>query len=361
MWKLITALSLAALVVACKKNKPAEPAASKGDEPVAATEAEPEPKAKLDQPVPADDGSKDDGDEAARGFAVANGLLWAVTPPRAGEAKAEVGRKKLGKVGAIAWCEADKASRLVWYHGTGGVHAYDTETGKTHDVVKHPASGPFEAIVINYSGQAQVLQSADGLNTDTAVQLVMGPEAKVEPYVLCHGDREPYCYQSQEGDDPKKWKLAEEAAAAFERAKKAKLDDPELVKLAYGRAKAYKPAAPPKAPKPPTIKIDKSRCNADEESCGQASYLGGRFWLVTTDNDRGDYYHETNQLYDVRSQEFINPDGWLRSRKPHEDVGSATAQTSPDGHFAFINGSLIDLNTGKYLWGRGETMACGWL
>ena len=68
------------------------------------------------------------------------------------------------------------------------------------------------------------------------------------------------------------------------------------------------------------------------------------------------------QLYDAKSREFVNPDGWLRQRKrPHERVPSLRVRVSPDETFAIINGSLISLQTGKYSWGRGDVIECGFL
>lgn len=292
------------------------------------------------------------------GYAVASGVLWAIVPPRDGVALAA---HKVASIGAVAWCGADPAARVVWIHGQGGLRAVDAETGAIHVVVRHPAAGPFAAVEIDYGAIAPRLASATGVDTDVAVRLTLAAEPTVSAVVTCEDAREEYCYSEMTGDDPRRWVLTENAAAAKKVAEMATLDDAAFVKAAFARSQGYRAPAPIDPPPAPKVEVDPARCKAQPESCGRLSYLGGRFWSVVTNNERGDYFSEDRQLFDAKSLEFVNPDGWLRSRRPHDDLADLRASVAPGGRFAFIDGSMIDLATGKYLWGRGNTLDCGWM
>ena len=228
-------------------------------------------------------------------------------------------------------------------------------------VIKHPEPGPFAAVEIDYGPLAPGLASATGADTDIAVRLTLAEEPQLAAVVTCEREKQEYCYSEMTGDDPSGWVLTEDAAAAKKVAELATIHDQRIVRTAHQRAKEYRAPAAASPPPEPKVVVDASRCKSAPDRCGQLSYLGGRFWSVITDNEAGENPSEDRQLFDAKSLEFINPDGWLRSRRPHADLADLRSRVAPGGRYGFIDGSMIDLGSGKYLWGRGDTLECGWL
>jgi hypothetical protein len=84
------------------------------------------------------------------------------------------------------------------------------------------------------------------------------------------------------------------------------------------------PPAPPK--KKPAV--DKKRCE-EASTCGELTAIpGSPLWLVQTANSRGDYYHETRNLWDPATGEYVRRDGakLVRSKAvpPDGDAGTDT-------------------------------------
>jgi len=351
-------LGASALCAAGCATKKDQPAAAPAPAPAVAAPSDAGAAAPAVDAAPAKEAAVAPLPKGLTGYAVASGVLWAIVPPAG---NAPIDARKVVSLGAVAWCGVDAASRAVWIHGQGGLRALDVETGVVHTVIRHPAAGPFAAVEIDHEDAAPGLASATGLDTDVAVRLTLSAEPTVSAVVTCEGDRAVYCYSEMTGDDPSGWVLTEDAAAAKTLAEMAKLDDAAFAKVLAARAQGYQAPAPLAVPAAPKVEVDPARCKAEPEDCGKVTYLGGRFWSVVTNNDRGDYFSEDSQLFDAKSLEFVNPDGWLRSRRPHDDLADLRASVAPDGRVAFIDGSMIDLSTGKYLWGRGNTLACGWM
>jgi hypothetical protein len=124
---------------------------------------------------------------------------------------------------------------------------------------------------------------------------------------------------------------------------------------------------PPSLPaRKPTV--DPSQCE-DPSSCGALTAIpGSPLWLVQTANSRGDYYHETRELWDAATGEYIRRDGarLVRSKTPppstDTDTDYAGLRVSTSGVLAH-GGAVFDAAKVHYAPRDPEaaTHSCGWV
>jgi hypothetical protein len=212
--------------------------------------------------------------------------------------------------GAIATCNVDARANVVWYETGDGLFAFDLETRKSIPII----NGDLGEVtpIIDWGNER--------LGGETPVELRVGIKLDMVKRSLamemgCIGDAAAYCY----GDDGKT--PTKELAAQQTIAKQLKLADPAVIARLATRGTSRSlwspPPMPPVTPKPP--KLDATKCTEIPESCGQLTAIpASPLWLVTTANSRGDYFHETRELWDPTTGEFLKltPTAIARSKQP---------------------------------------------
>jgi hypothetical protein len=220
--------------------------------------------------------------------------------------------------GAIMSCNADARANVIWYQTDAGLFAFDLQTRKSIAIIK----GDLQEItpIIDWGneklGGENPLAFQVGIAIDMAKQslaMVMG----------CEGDAAVYCYED-DGTTPTKAVKQQQKLAA-----KLKLADPGAVAMLAARGASRSlwtpPPMPPTAPKPPAI--DKSKCTDMPDDCGKLVAIpGSSLWLVTTANSRGDYFHETRELWDPATGEFlaVTAKAVTRSKQPAGEGDQST-------------------------------------
>ncbi len=140
----------------------------------------------------------------------------------------------------------------------------------------------------------------------------------------CDGDRAVYCF----GDDGK---TPTESVTRLQRqAGTLRISDPAyLTQLARRGKQGSLWTPPPVPPAPPKRKPgDRPGGVPDPRSVRLADRAPrGPLWLVVTGNDRGDYYHESRELWDPATGEYLRRDGARLVRSKKRRFRSARAPT----------------------------------
>jgi len=365
------AVAVLVLGLACAGESGKKPDASEGAKPKPTEEPKNKPGAAEDEPkaasspkaeIPKVEEPKEISE--TRALVIADGELRRLAP----SGKTEV----IAKIPGVDECDVDEYHRVVWILSRSKIAAYDPSDRKIYPVatMTAPAELDFEFVWrVQYTAgpppfPMETAGSADGLENCVALVLVVGDEPTVGGAVVGEGDREWYCFEGGDlpSEDSMPPLLAEEAArkAIYD---KAKLTDGDyLVGLAARRRKEGMRERPTLvAPEAPKVAIDRSRCDENPEDCGTARYLGGsRLWQVVTDNSRGDFYHETTQLYDSKAAVFWNPETDQRSPNAATDEDEFfEIAASPDGTWGLIGDKILSLGEAKAV-GSYEGGFCGW-
>jgi hypothetical protein len=342
------------ILAACGRDKAADkPAAAPATPPPAPAPAPapsqppaPAPAPKQDAPVAALPGDED------RAFVTdSTGLVEVATS----------GRSQVVVPGPISWCNVDARAHVVWFVTAGGLRAYDLIDRRVHPIIKADL-GQLEVIV---DWGAQKLGGESLLEFQVGVAIRMTGVPKLEMEMGCDGDSSFYCFE-EDGKTPNK-----QVAGMQKAAKALKLADLGYVGSLAARGKTgtlwTPPPMPPAVPKqkPP---FDKKQC-ADRSTCGALTAIpGSALWLVQTGNSRGDYYHETRELWDPSTGDLVRRDGarMVRTKKPpaasSEDTDYGGLRVSPGG--AFTRGGAVFDATKVYYTPKEEpgdsARSCGW-
>lgn len=274
---------------------------------------------------------------------------------------------------AVAWCVVDDRTRVVWLGGpttenagvyTYSVAFYDLELGGSPRVVVRGVPSDADERIIDY-GAAGRIGGADPVSFRVALRLDLSGVPTVGPEIGCDGDGAWYCY----GDGPwpdDTWPpplLPELEAVRQAVAALSVLDVDALARVVdRGRARPLLSSSPALEPRRRVRAVDRARCVEVPENCGTSSALpGGRYWVVVTDNDRGDFFYESRQLYDSEAREFVRSDDpRVRSRAPFEADSVEGMHVSPSGRGAVHGDRVVDFEAGIVWQSEGAT-ACGWL
>jgi hypothetical protein len=258
---------------------------------------------------------------------------------------------------AVSWCRVDPFSNVLWFrHGeTGTLSLLDLESDGPPVTVLEQTP---ETIVIAYPeqelGQPDTHEFADG------IVLHMQETPRVAAAIGCDGDMAYSCFDDEIEDleAARTQRLAE-----LDQALRAQpLLGIEVLKALVERGRFYRPPAPAHGPEPEVVRtVPREPCEEAPEDCGTATRLPGtRYWLVVVANSRGDFFHETRQLYDPEAAEFFDPqDPKARSRQPLEASGETFVPTwvSPSGELGLAYGSLVELDQGVLASGFSDV--CG--
>lgn len=265
-------------------------------------------------------------------------------------------------------CQVDDDYRVVWLVSTSEIFVWDLEDARLQKVVTGIV-GPGDGIVWRVQRPeppspfpVATAGNADGLEHCIALVIDMGAAPGVSGEPVAEGDREVYCFEEEDTPDDAAPKLMADEARIEAGYDKARLVDAPLLAALDARRKdkGKRVRAPLVSPPPPAIAIDRARCEEDPESCGTTEYIGGgRLWWVVTDNSRGDFFHETRQLYDSTTRTFWNPATDERKATPLEGGESAELSASPDGTWAVFGDKILSLGDAKAT-GTLTGSFCGW-
>ena len=208
-------------------------------------------------------------------------------------------------------CLVDPKAGVVWLATSpsepgeldGSLQAFDLEGSAAPVVIAANLAG-FDELAIVY-GKDQ-LGGDDPVTFSIGLQVEMGAAPKLAAMVGCSGDGSWYCYEDVE----------EQVLIADLKARKAALDalkpaDPALLArwAERGASRALRAPRTPDAKQPTehVAAVPKDGCAEDPEVCGAAHIVDGTpFWRVVTSNERGDFYYQTEQLYDPRDKTFFD-------------------------------------------------------
>jgi hypothetical protein len=215
--------------------------------------------------------------------------------------------------GDVSWCNADARANVIWYETPAGVFAFDLQTRASIPIIK----GSLEEVEPIIDWGPERLGGENKLELRVGIAIGMG-SASLAMETGCEGDAAVYCFED-DGKTPTK-----DLAAQQQVAKHLALVDPSAIARLAARGASRSlwtpPPMPRVAPKPP--KLDKTRCHEDPDACGALLAIpGSSLWLVTTENSRGDYFHETRDLWDPATGEFVKAtgSGVARSLQPSAD------------------------------------------
>jgi hypothetical protein len=276
-------------------------------------------------------------------------------------------KRKLVEAG-VTLCKVDNRAQLVWFTAkaaTAGrveLRVLDLRDG-SGQTVSGPLPAP-EELIVDY-GKRGKLGGHDPVSFKLALRVALAASPPSLGAALgCDGDMEHQCF----GDGGKRGPqhlvpaLAKTYRALLT-ATKAQGKAKVLVTLAT-RGGERPLEAPTLKKKLPKVAVDATGCGAIPEECGKAKALpGGRYWLVVTENSRGDFYHETRQLYDPKTKQFVDLGKTPPARSAKPTAGATGIEggwISPGGEALLTpDGQLVHLRKGTLF--KGATRGCGWV
>lgn len=261
------------------------------------------------------------------------------------------------------WCSADARANAVWFTTDQGLHAFDLADRRTRLIAK----GDFENLEIIAAWGPQQLggENKVGFAVGAALQLD-GSKPAFAVAMGCDGDAAHQCFE-EDLQTP-----LPEIAAQQKRVAALVVSDPAYVSQLAARGKQGSlwtpPPVPPAMPKKkPTV--NKKRCEEDAATCGSLTAIpASPLWLVQTANSRGDFYHETRDLWDPATGEFLRRDGakLVRTKTaPPTNIDAETSyagmRVSPAGALS-LSGAVFDASKVHFVpkGAEGLSSSCGW-
>ncbi len=258
---------------------------------------------------------------------------------------------------ASGWCSVDARAGVVWFVTGAGLSAFDLTTRTISLVV----AGALDEIqpIIQWGNERAGGESALAYAIGLEIAMTATPTATA--VVGCDGDAAILCFE----DDLET--MRPEIAERNRRAEKLTLADPAAIAALAKRGEhrsLWSPA--PAVQKPPTPPhVPQARCSEDAGSCGALTPVpGSALWLVTTENSRGDYFHETRELWDPATREYVRatPAGIRRTATlPGDDDADRSdhggLRISPAG--LSYQGLVFDARRVIYA-PRDTGQSCGW-
>lgn len=258
--------------------------------------------------------------------------------------------------GEIDWCSSDARANVVWFTVKDGLYAFDLADRRTRPIIK----GSLENITVIVDWGKEQVGGLDPVAFHAGVELAMTGTPKLSRRLGCEGDAMTYCYE----DDLKT--PVSDLEATLKTVDTLKLADAMYVASIAKRGATASlwnpPPMPPKAPRSPSV--PKAQCTEEPADCGTlAAIPGSPLWLVTTANSRGDFYHETRELYDPATSEFVRFTGTAleRSKKSlGEGLDWEDLRISPSGTFTAL-GAVFTATKVLHAPALDESgRSCGW-
>jgi hypothetical protein len=256
----------------------------------------------------------------------------------------------------VSGCRVDPVGRVLWLrHGEQGtISLVDLESDAPPMPVIERAP---ETVIIAYPGLELGRPEAHMFQEGVVVHME-GP--RVEAVLGCDGDMAYACF----GDELEDFEAAHAKRLAELR---TALESPppigrDVLAAVFQRSAAPDPPPRPRSPEPERVRtVPRGPCTEIPEDCGTATRLAGTpYWRVVVANGRGDFFHETHQLYDPEAAEFFDPrDPKARSRQPLAGSGETFVPTwvSPSGALALDHDVLVRFDEG--IVASGFDRVCG--
>lgn len=263
---------------------------------------------------------------------------------------------------AASWCSVDARANVVWFVADDGLHAFDLADRRVRTIIKGSLLNL--EVIIDWGGQH--LGGESGLEFEVAAALELaGAKPAIEMVMGCDGDAVFSCFE-EDLKTPRP-----EVAARQRLVGTLRLADPTYVASLASRGKQGSlwtpPPMPPAMPKQkPTV--DAKQCE-DRSTCGALTAMpASPLWLVQTANSRGDFYHETRELWDPSTGKYLRVDGarlvWSKTPPPSDVTATdhGGLRVSPAGHLTF-GGAVFDSSKVYYAPRVPEehsATSCGW-
>ena len=263
---------------------------------------------------------------------------------------------------AASWCNADARAGVVWFLAGDGLHAFDLADRRARPVVR----GTYGQIqpIIDWGSQQLGAESKILFDVGAALRLARG-NPEIEMVMGCDGDRAVYCF-GDDGETP-----TADVARLQRQVGTLRLADPAYAASLARRGKQGSLWTPP--PMPPTP--PKRKPATDPEQCTELTSCGtliaipaSPLWLVITGNSRGDYYHESRELWDPATGEYVRRDGSriARTKAVPAESGRSTdyrgMRVSPTGVLSH-DGAVFDATKVHYAPpgpADSDGASCGW-
>lgn len=336
-------------------------ACSGGAKPVAEQAQVTEPKS------PIEEGKVSAVSFLAEGTAIvlSGGKLLAMVPGSAPNAKPKVlASARYAEDSGFPWCAVDNRAQVVWFRDDSGLNALDLLDAQTRLIVGG-GDGDFGVgeVLIDH-GDAGQLGATETLSASVrlAVHLTDGP-VRIEPSIACEGDAAWYCYTDIPEKESEEWILLPELAAREVYLRGLSIKDSDYLQKVATRSNARSLfASPTLGEKLPNLKSVQSKyCVEDPDQCGTAERITEQLWRVEVYNDRGDFYHRSDALYDSTKMEYIDIKTGLRSAVPSQEEvdGIAGVFVSANGKYILSDKALLSLDSGARTEHHGT--ACGFV
>lgn len=260
--------------------------------------------------------------------------------------------------GEITWCTADARGQVVWYLQSGSLFAFDLVDRSAHKVLDDGGDA-FNQPIITWGDQT--LGGESKVDYTVAVQLRMTIPPSVEASMGCDGDRQYYCYSDPAHPD----QLNEDLAARRQAIEEMTPFAPGYLEKVAARGAGGSLWTPP-PPSPPSPrkkpKIAPSECSAIPSMCGQLDAIPGTsLWRVIVGNARGDFYSQSDALWDPATGQFLSVrDGKLEiGDEPRSSGDLRGLRISTSGVLSFA-GAVFDRTTLHFAPRSDDAKSCGW-
>jgi hypothetical protein len=266
-----------------------------------------------------------------------------------------------GKAQAIVaqkpgWCSVDARAQVVWFTGDHALYAFDLVDRRTHTIV----TGDVQADTYMIDWGDQQLGGSDKVDYQVALALRLKGTPKVSSEIGCDGDQAYYCYGDSVTTPTPELVAKQRTIDALE------LADPAYVATVQERgATGSIWTPPPVPPNPPAAKprVDKRQCEEASDCGALIAIPASPLWLVVTASSRGDFYHQTRELWDPKTGEFVSiaNGAMTRSKKPPTggDNEYDDLRIAPDGTMS-IGGVVFDPAHIVFEPKGDLAMTCGW-
>ena len=255
------------------------------------------------------------------------------------------------------WCAVDARAQVVWIAAEGGVFAFDLLDRLVHPIVAGEV--PTMTIAIDHGNEHLGAYSA--VDYDVALALHLTATPAVGAQLGCEGDHAVYCYEDGAPD-----RLQAPLAERKRKLDALRLVDPAYVATLVARGAHRSLWSPPPLPpvKPAAVPpVDRAACIEDPARCGELTAIpGSALWLVTTANSRGDYYHESRELWDPVANELIAiaQGALVRTKVPSGANADYAGLRIATSGLLSIDGVVFAPDRVVYAVAGDGGMTCGW-
>jgi|GEM_PF-3552765 hypothetical protein len=272
---------------------------------------------------------------------------------------------KLLVPGQVSWCAVDNRSQVIWALIDDSLKYLDLLSQETVTIVS--GTPAVDTVIISH-GKYGSLKGRNSRTYTTAIEIDI-PTGSLNHRISCDGDKSYACFE--EGAKPSGRVTTPRGDVYTKQLGNTILALRQLKLKNLGQISSINKRAAQrilwsknlgKVSKRIVQGVDQGACEIIPEACGEGRQLDGTpYWLVTTANSRGDYFHEDKQLYDPKTKRFFNPRTKNSTSKSPIEEGAnlEDVYVSPSGKGIVAGGKVIRFGHGV-VYDKGEH-ACGWI